>query len=120
MAQAFKEFYLGMHSGRQLTWQPNMVPSSLSLSLSLSLYLAGADRQRQGSADLKAFFSKKRCELNVSTFQMAILLLFNKSDALSIAEVRSLSLCLSLCVCLTSYRSGARQPFPTRTSSGTC
>jgi len=62
---AFKDFYLGTHTGRQLSWQSNM-----------------------GSADLKAHFKKKRCELNVSTFQMVILLLFNNNESLTVGEIR--------------------------------
>ena len=55
----FEEFYLKKHSGRQLTWQANM-----------------------GTADLRAYFpemkgSKKTREINVSTYAMIILLLFN-------------------------------------------
>ncbi|KAL8727762.1 MAG: hypothetical protein Q9166_005817 [cf. Caloplaca sp. 2 TL-2023] len=56
--QSFEKFYLDKHSGRQLTWQGNM-----------------------GTADLRAYFSemkgKKTRELNVSTYCMVILLLFN-------------------------------------------
>ncbi|KAL8981560.1 MAG: hypothetical protein Q9177_005532 [Variospora cf. flavescens] len=57
--QSFEKFYLDKHSGRQLTWQGNM-----------------------GTADLRAYFAdmksnKKTRELNVSTYCMVILLLFN-------------------------------------------
>ena len=56
--QGFEKFYLDKHSGRQLTWQANM-----------------------GTADLRAHFQemkgKKTRELNVSTYAMVILLLFN-------------------------------------------
>ncbi|CAM0137429.1 unnamed protein product [Umbelopsis sp. WA50703] len=52
--QSFEKFYYGRHNGRRLTWQPNM-----------------------GTADVKANFNTKRHELNVSTYGMAILLLFN-------------------------------------------
>ena len=57
--QGFEKFYLGKHSGRQLTWQSHM-----------------------GTADLRAYFPKakghaKTHELNVSTYAMVILLLFN-------------------------------------------
>lgn len=48
------------HNGRKLVWQANM-----------------------GTADLKVDFGSKRHELNVSTFQMCILLLFNESDTLT-------------------------------------
>ncbi|KAL6714611.1 hypothetical protein ACLMJK_008036 [Lecanora helva] len=55
----FEKFYLSKHNGRQLTWQANM-----------------------GTADLRAYFpemkgSKKTREINVSTYAMVILLLFN-------------------------------------------
>ncbi|KAL8999217.1 MAG: hypothetical protein Q9169_001882 [Polycauliona sp. 2 TL-2023] len=57
--QSFEKFYLDKHSGRQLTWQGNM-----------------------GTADLRAYWSemkgKKTRELNVSTYCMVILLLFNE------------------------------------------
>lgn len=56
---SFEKFYLGKHSGRKLTWQANM-----------------------GTADIRAHFPhmkgpKKTRELNVSTYAMVILLLFN-------------------------------------------
>eukprot|EP00898_Chlorokybus_atmophyticus_P002087 jgi/Chlat1/287/Chrsp1S03176 len=60
----FKTFYLSTHTGRRLTWQTNM-----------------------GSADIKATFAKSKHELNVSTYQMCILMLFNKADKLSYREI---------------------------------
>ena len=38
-------------------------------------------------ADMKATFGEKRHELNVSTYQMVILLLFNEADRLSYADI---------------------------------
>ena len=57
--QGFEKYYLDKHSGRRLTWQANM-----------------------GTADLRAYFpemkgTKKTREINVSTYAMVILLLFN-------------------------------------------
>ena len=57
--QGFEKFYLGKHSGRQLTWFAHM-----------------------GTADIRAHFPEskgkiKTRELNVSTYAMVILLLFN-------------------------------------------
>lgn len=58
-----------------------------------------------GTADLKAAFGDKRHELNVSTHQMCVLLLFNEADSLAygeIAEVGSRAQpdgCLPLCLC---------------------
>jgi len=63
--EAFKNFYLKNHNGRRLTWQTNM-----------------------GTADVRASFKSRMHELNVSTYQMIVLLLFNDSDTLSFKEVR--------------------------------
>ncbi len=38
-------------------------------------------------ADMKATFGEKRHELNVSTYQMVILLLFNEADRLSYSDI---------------------------------
>jgi cullin 3 len=59
----FEHFYLMKHSGRILSWQPQL-----------------------GSADIRATFTRpdgkiKRHELNVSTYAMVILLLFNDLPA---------------------------------------
>jgi len=62
--EAFKEFYLNQHSGRKLAWQTNM-----------------------GTADIRAQFGSKMHELNVSTYQMCILMLFNDVDKLSYREI---------------------------------
>lgn len=57
--KSFEKFYLSKHNGRKLSWQPSM-----------------------GTADIKATFQRAngkvaRHELNVSTYAMIILLLFN-------------------------------------------
>ena len=59
LKESFERFYLDKHSGRQLSWQAPM-----------------------GSADIRAKFVRsngkvQRYELNVSTYMMVILLLFN-------------------------------------------
>ncbi|KAJ5350874.1 hypothetical protein N7541_008601 [Penicillium brevicompactum] len=59
LKSSFERFYLDKHSGRKLSWQASM-----------------------GTADIRATFVRangksQRYELNVSTFAMAILLLFN-------------------------------------------
>ncbi|KAL2827141.1 Cullin [Aspergillus cavernicola] len=61
--QSFEKFYLSKHSGRKLSWQPSM-----------------------GTADIRATFQRsngktQRHELNVSTYAMIILLLFNEVPA---------------------------------------
>ena len=72
--KSFEEFYLNKHSGRKLTWQASM-----------------------GTADIRATFPKskgkeQRRELNVSTYAMVILLLFNHLPAdqsLSFEEIQA-------------------------------
>lgn len=62
----FRQFYLATFTGRRLVWQLNM-----------------------GSADLRAQFGSSRHELNVNTFQMCILMLFNGADHLSYSDIAS-------------------------------
>ncbi|KNA14415.1 hypothetical protein SOVF_107790 [Spinacia oleracea] len=65
LCEKFRSYYLGTHTGRRLSWQTNM-----------------------GTADIKATFSKgQKHELNVSTFQMCVLMLFNNTDRLSYREI---------------------------------
>eukprot|EP00929_Paragymnodinium_shiwhaense_P119379 TRINITY_DN91272_c0_g1_i1.p1 TRINITY_DN91272_c0_g1~~TRINITY_DN91272_c0_g1_i1.p1 ORF type:complete len:769 (+),score=209.87 TRINITY_DN91272_c0_g1_i1:168-2474(+) len=61
----FEIFYLAKHTGRRLSWQPNL-----------------------GFADLKARMPKSRHELNVTTYQMCILMLFNTHQVLSYQELQ--------------------------------
>lgn len=62
--QVFKDHYLKQHSGRRLQWQTNI-----------------------GNADLKATFNSRKHEINVSTYQMCVLLLFNEADKMTYAEI---------------------------------
>ncbi|KAI8374216.1 Cullin [Radiomyces spectabilis] len=55
--QSFEKFYFGRHSGRRLTWQPQM-----------------------GTADIRAHFNGGKHLLNVSTYAMIVLLLFNDAQ----------------------------------------
>jgi cullin 3 len=64
--EVFQKYYLSNHNGRRLTWQTTM-----------------------GTGELRAFFGKKRHELNVSTHQMVILLLFNNHDTLTFKDIQS-------------------------------
>mmetsp|Transcript_18808 Transcript_18808/g.44658 ORF Transcript_18808/g.44658 Transcript_18808/m.44658 type:complete len:737 (+) Transcript_18808:84-2294(+) len=66
--EVFKDQYLKQHSGRRLTWQANM-----------------------GTADLKAKFKSRRHEINVSTYQMCVLLLFNTEDTLSYSQISDIT-----------------------------
>ncbi|KAG2710239.1 hypothetical protein I3843_04G017600 [Carya illinoinensis] len=65
VCEKFRSYYLGTHTGRRLSWQTNM-----------------------GTADLKATFGKgQKHELNVSTYQMCALMLFNNANRLSYKEI---------------------------------
>uniref|UniRef100_A0A1D1YRK4 Cullin-3B n=1 Tax=Anthurium amnicola TaxID=1678845 RepID=A0A1D1YRK4_9ARAE len=65
VCEKFRTHYLGTHTGRRLSWQTNM-----------------------GTADLKATFGKnQKHELNVSTYQMCVLMLFNSADCLTYKEI---------------------------------
>lgn len=70
VTESFRQFYLSRHTGRRLTWQ---------------LWL--------GSAELNVRFTSRTHDLNVSTFAMIILLLFEDLDDNEILkyEVRLLS-----------------------------
>ncbi|KAI8344876.1 Cullin [Choanephora cucurbitarum] len=63
--QAFEAYYFDRHSGRRLTWQPQM-----------------------GSGDIRAYFKKSKHLLNVSTYAMVVLLLFNDHATLSWQELK--------------------------------
>ncbi|KAJ7274406.1 Cullin-domain-containing protein [Mycena haematopus] len=52
-SKSFEQFYLSQHSGRRLTWQPSL-----------------------GNADVRVTFKTRKHDLNVSTFALVILLLF--------------------------------------------
>ncbi|GER49512.1 cullin family protein [Striga asiatica] len=65
LCERFRSYYLGTHTGRRLTWQTNM-----------------------GTADLRASFGNgQKYELNVSTYQMCVLMLFNNTDRFTYREI---------------------------------
>ncbi|KAF8656825.1 hypothetical protein AX16_002373 [Volvariella volvacea WC 439] len=66
--KSFEQFYLSRHSGRRLTWQPSL-----------------------GNADVRVTFKARKHELNVSTFALVILLLFEElgdDDFLTYSEIK--------------------------------
>jgi len=65
--EVFRSFYLKMHSGRKLTYHPNM-----------------------GSADVRANFPKRTHEVTVPTGMMAILMLFNDRDTYTFQELQDI------------------------------
>jgi cullin 3 len=68
LVKSFTSYYTAKHSGRVLTWQPNL-----------------------GTAELRCQFTKGRKELVVHTYQMCILMLFNSRMTYSYAEIRELT-----------------------------
>lgn len=68
VCNAFENFYLNRHAGRKLKWQPSM-----------------------GRAELKARFSSGEYELSASTLQMCVLMLFNRHETFTTAEIASLT-----------------------------
>lgn len=92
----FKAYYLSTHTGRRLTWQTNM-----------------------GTADLKATFGKgQKHELNVSTYQMCILILFNSAERLSYKDIEEatdipapdLKRCLQSLACVKGRNVLSKEP----------
>jgi len=67
-SNVFEEFYLNRHSGRKLAWL-----------------------HTHGTADIKAHFPKKKYTLNVPTYIMAIVMLFNEKETLSYHEIKELT-----------------------------
>ncbi|KAF9532609.1 Cullin [Crepidotus variabilis] len=67
VCESFQRFYLSRHNGRRLTWQPHL-----------------------GSADVNIRFNARTHEVNVSTFALVILLLFEdvEDDHLSYNHIR--------------------------------
>ena len=64
LSDRFEDFYLQQHQGRRLAWQCAM-----------------------GMADVRARFGAKRYDLNVTTYQMCILMLFNEGSSFSFADI---------------------------------
>ncbi|KAH1059725.1 hypothetical protein AAZX31_02G100900 [Glycine max] len=65
LCKKFRSYYLDTHTDGRLSWQTHM-----------------------GTADIKATFGKvRKHELNVSTYQMCVLMLFNTADRLGYKEI---------------------------------
>ncbi len=66
VAERFKSFYLGSHTGRKLSWEPS-----------------------KGKADVRARFPSQVVDLTVSTYQMVILVLYNSAERFSFAQIHN-------------------------------
>ncbi|XP_062521346.1 cullin-3-B-like [Corticium candelabrum] len=71
--ECFKRFYLNCHSGRQLTLQPQMGSADLHTQFYPSK--AAIEKATEGASAMSS--SLKRHVLQVSTYQMCVLMLFN-------------------------------------------
>jgi hypothetical protein len=97
--KSFEQFYFSRHSGRRLTWQ-------------LSL----------GNADIRVAFKAKTHDLNVSTYALIILLLFERlsEDEFLTYEARSLKfgLCTHHKPLLQTRKSKMQLPLSTMNYNG--
>jgi len=87
---AFRRFYLGKHSGRQLTLQPQLG------SVDLNAMFYGPRKEEPDSKDsLVSTTSNERAGsprkhiIQVSTYQMCVLMLFNARERLTYEEISS-------------------------------
>jgi len=62
--EIFTEYYMSVHNGRRLSWQTNM-----------------------GNADVLSMFGGKKFEINMPTYMMCIVLLFNEAPQLTFKEI---------------------------------
>jgi len=78
-SEHFKQFYLAQHSGRKLAYQTNLGTADLKL-----VYPAPEGNSQGGSSALP----RMKHELNVTTYQMIILLLFNDRLEYTYSEIQ--------------------------------
>jgi len=83
----FKNFYLGKHSGRILTLQPSAGTADLNAKFYGSSKKPTEDDE-SGEIQPPSVNEKKHI-LNVTTYQMVILLLFNTRDQLTYEEIQT-------------------------------
>lgn len=91
--EAFRRFYLAKHSGRQLTLQPQLGSSDLN-----AVFFGPSRREESegacSSTSLAAPSSgravgPRKHIIQVSTYQMCVLMLFNNRDKLSYEEIQN-------------------------------
>ncbi|KAL7554184.1 hypothetical protein ACHAWF_017590, partial [Thalassiosira exigua] len=68
----FQKYYLGTYTGRKLSWQTS----------------TGTAELRANLPPLKGSGRPRRHDLSVTTYQMCILVLFNRRDVLTLAQIR--------------------------------
>uniref|UniRef100_A0A0B7AG79 Cullin family profile domain-containing protein n=2 Tax=Arion vulgaris TaxID=1028688 RepID=A0A0B7AG79_9EUPU len=81
--EAFRVFYLSKHSGRQLTLQPHLG------SADLHACFAGAKRDDVDSGPASSAKGIRKHILQVSTYQMCVLVLFNLREKWTFEEMKN-------------------------------
>ncbi|XP_005106158.1 cullin-3-B [Aplysia californica] len=81
--EGFRVFYLSKHSGRQLTLQPHLGSADLHASFS------GAKREDADSGPASSAKGIRKHILQVSTYQMCVLVLFNIRDKWTFEEIKN-------------------------------
>ncbi|XP_045770934.1 cullin-3 isoform X2 [Maniola jurtina] len=82
--EVFRSFYLAKHSGRQLSLQPQLGSADLHATFRAHAAPASPPRSPPASAPAPA---PRRHIIQVSTFQMCVLLLFNKRERFTYEEI---------------------------------
>ncbi|KAK9510303.1 hypothetical protein O3M35_005117 [Rhynocoris fuscipes] len=87
--EVFRRFYLGKHSGRQLTLQPQLG----SADLNAVFYGTRREDEEGGPPVSSSTGAHLTCQprkhiIQVSTYQMCVLMLFNKRDRLTYEELQ--------------------------------
>ncbi|KAH9488998.1 Cullin-3B [Bulinus truncatus] len=81
--EAFRAFYLSKHSGRQLSLQPHLGSADLHASF------AGAKRDETDSGPASSAKGIRKHILQVSTYQMCVLVLFNIKEKWTFEEIKN-------------------------------
>ncbi|XP_069692217.1 cullin-3 [Periplaneta americana] len=93
--EAFRRFYLGKHSGRQLTLQPQLGSSDLNAIFYGPRKEEGEGKDGASSSTSLVSVSSQRNNgprkhiIQVSTYQMCVLMLFNNREKLNYEEIQS-------------------------------
>lgn len=82
--EVFRSFYLAKHSGRQLSLQPQLGSADLHATFRAA---ASTSPPRSPPAPHAPHPAPRRHIIQVSTFQMCVLLLFNKRERLTYEEI---------------------------------
>ncbi|XP_049866673.1 cullin-3-B [Pectinophora gossypiella] len=96
--EVFRSFYLAKHSGRQLSLQPQLGSADLHATFRAAAGAGGAGGAGAGPAGggaspprsppaAGAYAAPRKHIIQVSTFQMCVLLLFNKRERLTYEEI---------------------------------